>query len=72
MGHPKPKSIGDMSISVDMNGYPRWTRINVTNGERGSFIFDEEQAHDLHYALSRIVAFLDDAKKTDRNIGIPS
>lgn len=66
MGKPATKTIGNLSISVDYNGYPRWTRFSIGNGEQGIFILDEEQAHDLHYALSRIVEFLDDAKKTDR------
>jgi hypothetical protein len=70
MGHPEPKNIGDVTVSVDYNGWPRWTRLNIRNGERGAFIFNEEQARDLHYALTRVVEFLDDMKHLDRKRGI--
>ena len=68
MAYPSTKTIGQLTISVDYQGYPRWTRITDKNGY--VFIFNEEEAHDLHYALSRIVEFLDDAKVLDRKRGI--
>lgn len=67
MSRPDNKTIGDLRISVDGQGWPRWTRITVSGG---TVILNEEQAHDLHYALSRIVQFLDDAKALDRKRGI--
>jgi hypothetical protein len=33
-------------------------------------VLNEEEARDLHYALTRIIAFLEDAKQTDRLNGI--
>ena len=33
-------------------------------------VLNEEEAHDLHYALSRIVEYLDDAKRLDIERGI--
>lgn len=67
MGKPSNKRVGEFDISVDFNGYPRWTRIAARDA---MFIFDEEQTRDLHYALSRIVEFLDDAKRLDISRGI--
>jgi hypothetical protein len=61
MSHPTPKAIGKWRITVDgPESHPRWTRISSPSG---SVIFDEEEAHDLHYALSRIVVYLDADKK---------
>jgi len=68
MSKPDSKCIGNFEISVDFNGWPRWTRITGHSGFVE--ILNEEQAHDLHYALSRIVEFLDDAKVLDRKRGI--
>jgi hypothetical protein len=70
MSQPIPKTIGDFTISVDYSGWPRWTRISIKNGEGGSFCFNEEQTHDLHYALSRIVEFLADMKRLDTKRGV--
>jgi hypothetical protein len=67
MNHPSKKTIGDFEIAVDFEGWPRWTRIRAGDQE---FIFTEEQAHDLLYAMQRIVAFLEDAKQVDRLRGI--
>lgn len=62
IAHTRSKTIGDLSVSVDYNGYPRWTRFV---GPGISFSFDEEQVRDLHYALSRIISFLERAEKDD-------
>ena len=69
MGHPTEKQIGSVSVAVDYNGWPRWTRFKHKNGTWGP-IFNEEETRDLHYALTRIIAFLDDMKIVDRNRGI--
>jgi hypothetical protein len=70
MTHPKEKTIGGaITVSVDYSGYPRWTRIK---DDRGNWVatLNEEEAHDLHYAMTRIVAFLEDARQVDRLRGI--
>lgn len=69
---PTPKTIGDITVTVDERGWPFWTRINIPSGLNGvtyGISLNEEQAHDLHYALSRIVEYLDDRKKIDRMEG---
>ncbi len=68
MTRPDSKCIKGLEIHVDAEGWPRWTRITGPNGFME--ILNEEQAHDLHYALSRVVEFLDDAKRIDRKRGI--
>jgi hypothetical protein len=69
MTHPKDKTISNLNISVDFNGWPRWTRITATD-RLWVAVLNEEEARDLHYALTRIIAFLEDAKQTDRLNGI--
>jgi len=64
---PTPKTISGVCVRVDQCGWPRWTRFD---GERVNWILNEEEARDLHYALSRIVEFLDDAKRSDVQRGI--
>ena len=57
MTRPAAKTIGRLTIAVDECGSPRWTRI--TDDQRNHVaILNEEEAHDLHYALSRIVKHL--------------
>jgi hypothetical protein len=56
MDHPTAKHIGQMTVTVDSAGWPYWTRL-VTH--EGTITLDHEEARDLHYAMQRIVAFLD-------------
>lgn len=70
MATPSAMTIGDITVSVDSQGWPRWTRINIRSGANGSFCLDEEQAHDMLYAFQRICEHLDDSKKRDQIKGI--
>jgi hypothetical protein len=67
---PTEKAIGAFSISVDSQGWPRWTRIRNRANDQWFMVLNEEEARDLHYALTRIVDFLDDAKRTDISRGV--
>ena len=46
----------DLSVSVTEHGWPHWTTIRLRQDSIG---LRPEHARDLHYALGRIVAFLD-------------
>ena len=57
---PTTKTIGPIKyLSVDDHPSCNWTRFET---ETGFFILNPEEARDLHYAMSRIVAFLDTKK----------
>lgn len=58
--HPTKKTVAGVDVAVDREGWPHWTRLS-----RGSvtWTFSHEEARDLHYALTRIVAFLDDMER---------
>ena len=69
MNYPQKQKIDNLAISIDFQGWPRCTRIDADDGKWVA-VLDEENARQLHYALTRIVAFLEDAKITDRLRGI--
>ena len=54
---PTVKTIGGLTVSVATEAYPHWTRI----ADRGTVVIalGHEEARDLHYALTRVIAFLD-------------
>lgn len=66
MPNPPPlKKIGyGTTISADSDGYPVWTRLSVRDGHA---TFGEEEVRDLHYALTRIIAYYD-ARRAERKL----
>lgn len=69
MGHPTEAKITDrLLVAVAEAGRPLWTRIEVNPGDsqrRAVALLNEEQARELHFRLSRIVAFLDKEDEDD-------
>lgn len=66
---PDDKTIGSYAtnplvVSVNEQGWPRWTHINIGDAQVG---LTEEEVHDLHYATGRVLSFLKRARKYDEH-----
>jgi hypothetical protein len=65
---PADKVIGTSTkplvISVNEQGWPRWTHIDIGDERVG---LTEEEVHDLHYATGRVLSFLKRARKFDEH-----
>jgi hypothetical protein len=66
MAHPPMVTIGSLSISVDSQGSPHWTRLQ---DGAATIIMRPEEARLTLFAMQRIVAFLDVQEEQDRKNG---
>ena len=57
------RKIGRLEVDFSDKGWPHWTQLRV-NGENLT-ILNHEEARDLHYMMSRVVAKLDEVETVD-------